>query len=249
MGGSSSPVGFQFLCFNSFSLILSLLFIHGLMSTGIIPGGSGTAYNNGLVRAGRTHSFIANQRPRFNIPRGNLSYFRNPQWEILYFLKFGSLPHPSSASKSSSWLNGYRTAYWEKMKRIQLLQMQLETESNSRRGDGVRPIPVPTAAINPSPTMTSRKKEQARKKVLPGPLSPDAFLPTAISDDLGSSNPSKAGGWAENGLLMAAALEISSLSTPFGPTRKKSGGIQRSLSELRPGETSSVVDPSRRVSN
>jgi hypothetical protein len=30
--------------------------------------------------------------PRFKIPRGNLSFLANPQWEALYFLKYGQFP-------------------------------------------------------------------------------------------------------------------------------------------------------------
>ncbi|CAG7832631.1 unnamed protein product [Allacma fusca] len=68
------------------------------------------------VGATSTYNFIANQRPRFQIPHGNLSYYRSPQWEVLYYLKFGVFPFYSS---SSPYLN--RTQYLNKIRLIKNL--------------------------------------------------------------------------------------------------------------------------------
>jgi hypothetical protein len=46
---------------------------------------------NNMINPEKTHP-IHNLIPRFKIPRGNLSFLANPQWEALYFLKYGQFP-------------------------------------------------------------------------------------------------------------------------------------------------------------
>jgi len=71
----------------------------------------------------------ANHRPRFRIPKGNLSYYRTPQWEILYYLKHGKFPFQVVSSP-----NFNRTHF---LKRIRLIKSILQNGKIFKDGDFV----------------------------------------------------------------------------------------------------------------
>lgn len=167
-----------------------------------VTGSEGEGTNKkGPLGNAHSYSFIVNQRPRFNIPRGNLPYSRIPQWEILYFLKFGT-PPPHQAR---SW----RAEDLIKMKQIKKIQDKFESETK-------------TTTPNPLAEIEAQASIQGERKLTFEPsVSVNALLRTHTTDD--SNHRTER---IENGFMEAAAAsEIASLSVPIVSFLKDFVGI------------------------